>query len=423
MLPRLLSTLGAVGGLSLLLTQPVHADLFDDARKTVRTDLGYYDTTGITLRGGAGLTTGFSPGSTTLLRGHASVGGPCGAFDLASSLTQAFEELPDLFEALIGQVLTSIPMLALCYASPTLCDLAKHWQALVNLAIQAQYGQCQQIQMAMAYGGLRLRGGQISQCLEEQVQAGNSISVAMHTCNSDVQSIRTPSGGKSTEVALVQETLTAAGANQETKQLARALLGEVTLRANGRSLDTDQHRPQGAMLRRYETHRTEADAMLRQAVEELRTTRRVSDTRLQALSVPGQPIPRAALEALVTLQSEPVRYESLAQKLTTSLAITKLTWECTELQEQLAASIEANHELTDEARRMLEKRLEGLQRELQQVMARKEVVERHLQPAIEALLHEYAAVQEVATQAGLRAPSRGRGTAPHGSQLPAGYTQ
>jgi hypothetical protein len=420
---RLLGTIGAVSGLGLLFVQPVHADLFDDARKAVRTDLGYYDTTGITLRGGAGLTTGLSPGSTTLLRGQASVGGPCGAFDLASSLTQAFEELPELFETLIGQVLASIPMLALCYASPTLCDLAKHWQALVNLAIQAKYGQCQQIQMAMAYGGLRLRGGQISQCLEEQVQAGSSISVAMQICNGDVQTIRTPTGSQNTEVALVHETLTAAGANQETKTLAQALLGEVTLRANGGKLGTDQHRPQGAMLRRYEAHRTEADATLRQAVEELRDTGSIAETTLRALSVPGQPLPRAALEALVMLQNDPVRYESLTQKLTTSLAITRLTWECTELQEHLAASIEANHELTDEARRMLEKRLEGLQRDLHQVMARKEVVERHLQPAIEALLHEYAAVQAVATQAGLRAPSRGRSLVPQSPQLPAGYTQ
>jgi hypothetical protein len=358
-----------------------------------------------------------------LLRGHASVGGPCGAFDFASSLRQSFEELPELFEALIGQVLSSVPMLALCYASPTLCDLAKHWQALVNLAIQAKYGQCQHIQTAMAYGGLRLRGGQISQCLEEQVEAGNSITWAMKTCNGDVQTIRTPWGDQRTEVSLVQDTLNAAGANQETRALAGALLGEVTLRANGGKLGTSQSRPQGAMLRRYEGHRAEADAALRDAVDELKATGSISDTTLRSLSVPGQALPRAALDALVALESDPVRYNSLSQKLTTSLAVTKLTWECTELQEQLASSIEANQELTDEARRMLEKRLEGLQRDLQQVLARKEVVERHLQPAIEALLHEYAAVQEVATQAGLRAPSRGRATSPYGPQLPAGYSQ
>ena len=138
-----------------------HADLFDTARQAVRTDLGRADTSGVTLRGGASLSSGLSPSSTTLLRGQGQVSGPCGAFDLSTSLTQAFDELPALFEALIGDVLGSVPMLALCYVSPTLCDLAKHWQALVNMAIQAKYAQCQQIQMAMAYGGLRLRGGQI----------------------------------------------------------------------------------------------------------------------------------------------------------------------------------------------------------------------------------------------------------------------
>ena len=159
---QVLVRMAVVGVLSGLLPTGGHADLFDTARQAVRTDLGRADTSGVTLRGGASLSSGLSPSSTTLLRGQGQVSGPCGAFDFSTSLTQAFDELPALFEALIGDVLGSVPMLVLCYVSPTLCDLAKHWQALVNMAIQAKYAQCQQIQMAMAYGGLRLRGGQIS---------------------------------------------------------------------------------------------------------------------------------------------------------------------------------------------------------------------------------------------------------------------
>jgi hypothetical protein len=318
-------------------------------------------------------------------------------------------------------VLKSMPMLVLCYTSPTLCDLAKHWQALVNAVLQAKYAQCQQIQQTMAYAGLRLRGGHTSQCLEYQVGLGIPISTAMDNCVASVVTLRTPGGTQAHQLQLVAETLQAAGASRETQTLATALLGEVTLRANQGRLGTAHDRPQAALLQRYEGHRQEAETALRQALDELRTTGTVTAATLRALSVPGQPLPRAALEALVTLQQDPVRYDSLVQKVTTGLAITRLTWECHDLQDQLAASTEANQELTDEQRRLLEKRLEGLQRDLQQVIAKKEVLERHLQPALDALLTEYTAVQDSATRAGLRAPAQGTPVMPYRTQAPAGY--
>jgi hypothetical protein len=111
------------------------------------------------------------------------------------------------------------------------------------------------------------------------------------------------------------------------------------------------------------------------------------------------------------------------QKLTTGLAITRLTWECQDLQEQLAASTDANQHLTDEQRRLVEKRLEGLQRDLQQVVSKKDVIEKHLQPALDALLHEYAAIQETAARAGLQAPSQVAPRMIYRTQQPSGYGQ
>ncbi len=177
------------------------------------------------------------------------------------------------------------------------------------------------------------------------------------------------------------------------------------------------------MLSRYESHRQDADAALRQAIQELQTTGQVSDATLRAVSVPGQPLPRAALNALVSLQQDQVRFESLLSKLSTGLAITQLTWECSDLQEQLAASTEANGQLTDEERRLVEKRIEALHRDLQQVIDKKDILERHLQPAIDALLHEYSAVQETATRVGLRAPAMRAPQMPYRLQAPAGYGQ
>jgi hypothetical protein len=401
----------------------VHADLFDTARTAVRTDLGRADTSGVTVRGGGGLLSGQPPRTTTLFRGQGEMGGTCGAFDFADSFKEAFEAIPGVLENMLGQAIEGLPMLVLCYASPTLCDLAKHWQALVNALIQAKYAQCQQVQNAMAYGGLRLRGGHISQCLEDETRQGHSISAALETCNKSVAFLRSPEGEKRQRIDLLQETFRAAGATPETQTLARGLLGEITLTAHGETLGLDHQRPHAALLQRYEGHRQDADAALRQALDELRTTGTVSDATLRTVSVPGQPLPRAALDALLTLQQDQVRFESLVHKLTTGVALTQLTWECAELQEQLAAATEANQHLTDEQRRLLEKRLDGLQRDLAQVVAKKEVLERHYHPALDALLNEYTAVQDSATRVGLRAPSPVAPPMPYRRQQPAGYGQ
>jgi hypothetical protein len=399
------------------------ADMFDTARQMMRLDQGRADTSGVTLRGGAGLSTGQPVGTGTMFRGQATMGSPCGAFDFAASFQQMFEEIPDLLEGLGSQFVAGLPMLALCYASPTACDIMKHVQALSNVVLQSRYASCQATQNAMAYGGLRLRGGAISQCLEDEANKGSALSVALRTCNGQMSGLRLPSGATGPEAHLIQDTLAAAGATTETQTLARTLLGEVTLRANNGQLGSDHSRPQAAMLAQYEAHRQTSDAALRTAVQELRDTGQVSEATLRSVSVPGQAMPQAALDALRQLQQDPVRYESLLGKLSTGLAVTQLTWQCQELQEQLTAATEANTHLTDEEKRLLEKRYDGLRRDLAAVMQKKDVLEKHLQPAIDALLSEYAAVQEVATKAGLRAPSVSTPQMPYRRQQPSGYSQ
>lgn len=399
------------------------ADLFDQARRAMNVNVGRFDSTGVSVRGGVGIQTGQTPNSLTLLRVNTSVGGPCGSFDFGASIRQAFDELPEMFEGLIGAVISSLPMAILCYASPTLCDLAKHWQALSNLAIQARYGHCQQIQTAMAYGAMRLRGGQTSQCLEDEANSGASLSEAMRTCNGEVSSVRSPSGDNRASYELVGGVLEASGASQETQTLANELLGTITISASGGRIGANHDRRAGAMLRRFEGHQSEAGQALNVALEELRQTGEVSEATLREISVPGQPVPRAALEALLALRGDRVRYDAMAGKLTTGLAITRLTWECAQLQEELAVAVAGNGQLKDEERRILEARIETVGRELQAVTQKAEVIQRHLQPAMEELLSQYQAVQQVATRAGLKAASRAPQAMPFQRQAPIGYGQ
>ena len=158
------------------------------------------------------------------------------------------------------------------------------------------------------------RGGQISQCLEDAVQAGRWVRKPCGPATATYTDPPNAGGRRAPQVKLMEETLHVAGASLELQTLARSLLGEVHLSATQGQLGTQQERPQAAMLQRYEGHRQTSDAALRQAIDELGTTGQVSDVTLRAVSIPGQALPRAALDALVTLQQDPVRAEELSSR-------------------------------------------------------------------------------------------------------------
>lgn len=96
------------------------ADMFTDARNVIGVAIPKADATGFTLHGGTNFQTGATTASTTLFRANATTGGGCGKFDFREGMEQAFKNLPGLFEKLLEAVIHEMPMLALCYVSPTL---------------------------------------------------------------------------------------------------------------------------------------------------------------------------------------------------------------------------------------------------------------------------------------------------------------
>jgi hypothetical protein len=419
---RRVRCLAATWLLSLLWTVSGHAELFEMARQAIRTDVTQMDATGVNVRGGFHLTTGQSPQNQTLFRGQASTGGTCGAFDFRGSMQQALEELPEMMTALLMDVGQALPLLAICYLEPTWCDNIKHWQAYLNAAINARYAQCQSIQNAMAYGGLRLRGGATSQCLEEATGRGEPIAVALRQCEADLTTIRRPDGTQGVEANLVRDTLAAAGAPEETLTLANSLLGEVTLQSGEGRLRTQSRYPQATMLAYYEAHKAEVDAKLRSAIEEYQASGRVSNQTLQAISVPGKPTPPVAVETLAFLQADSARYEALLGKLTTQQAIVRLTWDCHELEERLRSSVDGNQHLTDEARRLLESQVKVMQQNLLHMSQKAEAAAK-LDPVFDELLRTYTAMQAMATQAGIHTPALSTSQGPYRRQTPIGYAR
>jgi len=396
------------------------ADLFDEARRAINTSYSQNDTSGVYARGRVNLETGQRPQNTTLLRTSASSGKTCSAFDFRLSMHEAFHELPALFEALLGEVISEIPMLALCYASPTLCQIGEHFQALLNAAIQAKYANCQQIQLLASYGAQRLRGGEQSACLEDHVNAGSSVQQAMQQCGGAVSSVRGASGVPGAEVNLVQDALSFAGATTETQVLASTLLGEVTIRANNGALQASSRRAPAAMLARYQSHKDAAAAGLQAAVQEYKETGTVAATTLQDISIPGQPVSRATVEALAAMDADQIRKDAAFGQLSTAAALARLTWDCHELENTLRGAAEGNANFSAEQLRLMEGEFQQLQRNLLQTMQKVDVMEKY-GAAVDKVMMEYTRVLTVATRAGITAPTRTVTSMPYGTQMPSGY--
>lgn len=408
----------------LLLSLPItaRADMFQDAREAITIQPSRYDAGGMTLRGGIGLSSGAQNGTTTLFRGSATTGGGCGNFDFRSTLQQAFEEIPALFESLLDSIISAMPMLLLCYASPTLCQLSEHYQNLINVLIQHKYAQCQQIQLAAMGAGRALRGGEDGRCLDDKLNQGIPLKIAMDQCSGQIDSILSPLGIRSGQVNLVDDTLNAAGATQEVRTFARNVLGDVTMTANG-ALTTQTQRPnQKAFLARYEEHKAAARTALETAVQEWRDTGAISEPTLRAASGPGQPTPRGVIEALSAFGADPINGPSLTNKITTAQAIEHLTWECHEMQEALEAAADENHILSPAEKDALKQRYVAAQRMLIQ-LTEKTNAGQTVGAAFDAAVQAYTALQASATRVGILAPAIGTTPMPYGVQQPSGLRQ
>jgi hypothetical protein len=396
--------------------------LYDQALEQTPVFTGRADGTGVSVRGGFGYRSYLDPKTVHVLDARASIGGPCGSFDFQASMEQLIETIPELITGLIDGLIANIPMLALCYVSPSICDLAKHWQAYTNLLLQARFAQCNQMQTAMAAAGLKLRGGQAARCLEDQNQSGATLSDALNTCLADASNLRNPFGENASSVALIGESLEAAGASPFTIDLARNLIGEVTLSGGGSVLTAHATRPTNQLHRRYESIHEEVTEALEEAVAAVASGNPPSETIYRRISTPGQAMPQAVLEGLVTLHNSPVRFESLLHQLGAGLSITRLTWEVHELLTTLSTAGRTNPNLTDEERAQIEAAVASTQQELTRLKDEKETAERHLLPAIHAVLAEHAAVQQTAATAGFDAPSGTAPPTPFGGQIAMGYS-
>ena len=86
--------------------------------------------------------------------------------------------LQNSVQNLIGAAISSLPMVTACYAAPTLCDITKHIQDLVNQVFQFKGLSCQQAETLLAGVGARLSGARTSRCISGQQRGGKTLAAA-----------------------------------------------------------------------------------------------------------------------------------------------------------------------------------------------------------------------------------------------------
>ena len=394
------------------------ADLFEDSLAALTNDnldAARFDRFGQALRGGlaAGYPT-LPPGRVPGLHDfHVST--PCGAFSFGDGLIDNLAGLLDprqleslvaglqnSVQNLIGAAISSLPMVTACYAAPTLCDVTKHVQDLVNQIFQFKGLSCQQAETLLAGVGAKLSGARTSRCISAQQRGGKTLAAAELACNSASAPgiIHPATGSPATSAPLIEGSLARAGAPQDIKDFARDVLGEVELSQGGSSgqpLDVDITAPAKRLHHLYKTERGQLSAKLDDAIAIVGAGNTLTSAKYRDVSLPGLVMPHGVLRGLHDIrQVDPAAYAGYRDKLAGTFTMLGLSWRVGELRDLLEEGMLDNTELSEAEEAIIKARLARLERERDRFISEKELTERHALPVLQAILADARQRQQAA---------------------------
>ena len=435
--------------IGLLTLNPLfaQADLFDDAVSALTNDnldAASLDNLGQSLRGG--LVAGYpqyTPGPTPLHGFEIST--PCGSFSFGQGLIDSFAGMLDptaiiagiqsTATNLIGAAISQLPMVGLCYAAPTMCDIVKYLQDLINEILQFKGLSCQQAETLLTGLGGKLRKHAETQCLGKKMAGGMTIEKAQLACDTSATDMRQgitdhatgkPIGdsGSDGNSKLIEDTLTRAAAPQEIKDFAKALLGEVEIKAGaGGEIDIDIQAPQKRLHDEYEIEINAVINELEECVNIVEAGNPLVYDKRRNVSLPGMAMPDAVLKGLADIRAhDPAAYAQYAGKLAGNLVMLKLSWKIHETRDLLEEGTIDNTKLSEAELEVMEARLNRLMRESERFISEKALAERHLLPIMQEIVADRRERQIAAFEATLSADvdSSVAGNR-FGVQLPLGY--
>ena len=399
------------------------ADLFDDAVQALgapRLDAARLDNMGRALKGGlVAAYPAYTPGPTVFHDFNIST--PCGSFTFGTGLVDNFTAMLDptaiisgiqsTATNLIGAAISQLPMVTLCYAAPTMCDIVKYLQDMVNQILQFKGMSCQQAEQFLTGIGGRISGARTSRCISAQQRAGLTLTAAEAACRgAAVVGITDHSTGRDITAAgsdgdskLVEDSLKRVGAPQEIIDFARELVGEVEVKAGSSSdepVDVDIQAPDKRIHDVYQDEQTTLYTELENAITTVGTGGSLPDARREAVSLPGFAMPDGILDGIYEIrQSDPAMYQQYVTKLSGVFALLKMSWRINETRDKLEEGMIDNPQLGEAEQEVLEIRLARLERERDRFISEKEQMERHVLPVLQEIMRDYRERQLAAAEA------------------------
>ena len=399
-----------IAGLVLSGPQAVRADLFEeslDAMGSDKLEAARLDNVGRALRGGlaAGYPT-LPPGNPLLHDFNIST--PCGSFSFGAGLINNLQGMLDpsaliaglqaTATSLIGAAISQLPMVSLCYAAPTMCDMVKYLQELVNEILQFKGLSCAQAENLLAGVGGRLSGARTSRCISAQQGAGMTLIEAEAACvGGSTGGIIHPATGA--EVAagdsapMIGGSLERVNAPQDIMDFAQEVLGEIELKPGAspeEPLDVDITAPAKRLHDVYKTERDQLTAKIEDAVDIVGAGNPLTPAKYRDVSLPGMVMPNGVLQGMYDIkQVDPGAYQDFLGKLSGTFTMLKLSWRVSELEDLLEEGMLDNTQLSEAEEEIIKARLGRLSRERDRLIREKELAERHALPILQAILQDH----------------------------------
>ena len=431
--------IGVLVGLLALNPVLAAADLFDDAVDALSNnnlEAASLDNLGQALRGG--LAAGYpqyTPGPTPL---HGfDISTPCGSFSFGQGLVDNLAGMLDPAAVisgiqstatnLIGAAISQLPMVGLCYAAPTMCDIVKYLQDLVNQIIQFKGLSCSQAETMLTGLGGKLRRHVETECVGRRLRSGMTIDKAQAACRGSTAPgvvEHAPAGHTDGNSRLIEDTLTRANASQEIKDFANDLLGEVAIEGDADGgIDLDIQAPKKRLHDEYEIERQQMVNEINESVNIVGSGNPLLADKRKAASLPGMAMPDAVLRGLWDIQqTDPAAYNDYLAKMGGAFAMLKLSWKVNETRDLLEEGKIGNTQLSEAEMEIMEARLNRLERERDRFIGEKELMERHALPIMREVLAHQQEQEDRATGVALAAGVDSTTAANRfGLQTPMGY--
>ena len=273
-----------------------YADIFtkDNANPYTIDNAIAEDRSGFYYRGGVNYNPPVAPEAPGV--GYSIISGSkgCSGFDLASSFNSIFSEqvLTDYIKGISSAAMAAAPMLLLEYASPTLADIIKHFNAMTNMRLGLRYAQCEDIERAAGEYMDKLRKKSESECIKEKVAQGLDIDSAMKACKEgndpfsflkDAEGIPLIRGGK---IDVLADIFKKINIPSDRKDFVKEVTGETTITSS----QIESNKGEKSIYKVSEDFRSDASNKLFSIVNEYLSSKTISTDSLNSLSLPNNPV-------------------------------------------------------------------------------------------------------------------------------------